>query len=155
VEQFYALLDDIPIEGVWGSGRVSVWAETLSSSGAEILMRYGAGNDWLTGQPAVMSRPSGKGRITYVGALLDKALMQRTAELLTHSAGLRTAFGPVPADVEVCRRTGPRGDIFVLINHGKETRVIQLPEAMREFLAGGPARTSVELPRYGVAVVGR
>jgi beta-galactosidase len=153
VEQYYALLDDVSVEGEWGHGKASVWAETLTANGAETVMRYGPENAWLAGAPAVLTRQAGQGRITYIGALLDRSLMQHAVEWMAQSASLRSAFGPIPDGVEVCRQTGPRGDVFVLINYAKENRVVNLPAAMRDLLGAGPARTSIELQRYGVAVL--
>ena len=73
VEQYYALVDPVPIEGKWGTGESPLWAELLSAKDAdvEVLMRYGKSNGWLDGQPAAITRKVGKGRITYIGAWLD------------------------------------------------------------------------------------
>ena len=154
VEQYYALVDDISIDGAWGRGKASAWAEALSANGAEVLMRYGAENGWLAGKPAVLTRQSGKGRITYIGALLDKTTTQRAMSWIAESVGVRRTLETV-TDVEVCRRTGRQAEVFILINHGKEALTVTLPTAMRDVLAGGPARNSVELGRYGVAVMSR
>jgi len=153
VEQFYALLEDVPVHGPWGEGKATIWAEALSTSGADVPLRYGAGNGWLEGQPAVLSRAVGKGRITYIGALLDRSLMRTVIERFTEQAGLHAAFGPVPESVEVCRRTGPHGDVFILINYGKQPAAVTLPGPMRDVLAGISVHGSVTLPRYGVAVL--
>jgi beta-galactosidase len=149
VEQYYALLDDVSLQGAWGSGKATIWAEALSASGAEVLMRYGPENGWLDGQPAVLTRAAGKGRIAYLGALLDGTLMRSAMESMTKSAGLRPAFGPLPEDVEVCRRAGASGEVFVLINHGNQTRTIGLPRPMRDLLSAGQVRSSVTLPTAG------
>jgi len=106
-----------------------------------------------TGQPAVVPRAAGKGRITYLGALLDGALMRSAMESMTKSAGLRPAFGPAPEDVEVCRRAGASGEVFVLINHGDQTRTVALPRPMRDLLSSGQVRSSATLPRQAVAVL--
>src|SRR5262249_2572081 len=75
VEQFYALERDAPVNGSLGTGNATIWAEQLKSSApdAEALLRYGASNGWLDGQPAILTHAYGKGRITYVGAVLDPA----------------------------------------------------------------------------------
>jgi beta-galactosidase len=155
VDQYYALLDDVSVGGSWGSGKAQIWAEALSANGAEVLMRYGPENGWLSGQPAVLTRKIGSGRITYIGALLDRPLMRRALEWIAGTAGLRAAFGAVPDDVEVCRRSGPRGDVFVVLNFGRQARTVNLPHPMRDVLTGGPAVSSVQLDRYGVAVLSR
>ncbi len=40
VEQYYALVDPVPIEGKWGAGQSKLWAELLSTNDkdAEVLM---------------------------------------------------------------------------------------------------------------------
>jgi beta-galactosidase len=153
VEQFYALLEDVPVQGRWGAGKATIWGEALSADGAEVLMRYGAGNDWLDGQPAVLSRAVGKGRITYIGALLDRTVMRTAIEKMTEAAGLHPALGAVPETVEVCRRTGAGGDVFILINHARQPATVTLPRPMRNVLADSPAGAVVTLPRYGVAIL--
>jgi beta-galactosidase len=122
VEQYYALLEDVAVEARWGAGKATVWAEALSARGADVLMRYGTSNGWLEGRAAVLSRSDGKGRMTYIGALPDRALIRAAVEAWARSAGLSLAFGPVPDDVEVCRRSGSGGDVFILINYGKQPR---------------------------------
>jgi beta-galactosidase len=153
VEQYYALLDDVSIHGAWGTGKATIWAEALSANGADVLMRYGPENAWLDGQPAVLTRSSGKGRVTYLGAVLDRALMRSAIEPFAKAAGLQPAFGPVPDDVEVCRRAGAAGEVFVLINHGQHTQSVGLPRPMRDLLSAAQLRSSVSLPPHSVAVL--
>ena len=73
VEQYYALIDPVPVEGQWGTGESPFWAELLSAKDkdTEVLLRYGKSNGWLDGQPAAITSKVGKGRITYIGAWLD------------------------------------------------------------------------------------
>ncbi len=153
VEQYYALEKDFPVSGAWGNGQASVWAEQLKSQGPgdEVLLRYGKSNGWLDEQPAVITRAYGKGRITYVGAVLDDKLMAAAAEWMTQKSGVRPVFGPVPDGVEVSRRVGPGKQVFVLINYASEARRVALPHSMKLVLDGREA-DAVELPPYGVAV---
>lgn len=141
----------MPVSGAWGAGKASIWAEMLSANAkdAEVLLRDGPANGSLDDQPTVLSRPLGKGRITYFGALLDPALMQAAVQWMAESAGLRPVFGPVPDDVEVCRR----GKVFILLNHTRQPRTVALPHPSRDLLAGTELRDSVTLPVHGVAVI--
>jgi len=154
VEQFYALLGDVPVAGAWGDGRATLWAEYLApkAADAEVLMRYGAGNGWLDGQPAVITRRVGRGTITYIGAVLDPGLMGAAARAITGAAGVKAGALPVPAGVEVCRRTGSGREVFVIINLARQPVRIALPRPMRDVLNGGETG-GFELARYGVAVV--
>ncbi|MBZ5663446.1 MAG: beta-galactosidase [Acidobacteriia bacterium] len=153
VEQYYALEKDFPVSGAWGNGEASIWAEQLKTQapGGEVLLQYGKSNGWLDNQPAVITRAYGKGRITYIGAILDDKLMAAAAEWMTHKSGVTPVFGPVPEGVEVSRRVGPGKQVFVLINYSQDTRRVNLPHAMNLVL-GGKQGDAVDLPPYGVAV---
>ena len=153
VEQYYALEKDFPVSGAWGDGQASIWAEQLRSQapGEEVLLKYGKSNGWLDEQPAVITRTCGKGRITYIGAVLDDKLMASAAEWMTQKSGVMPVFGPVPEGVEVSRRVGPGKQVFILINFAQENRRVTLPRAMK-LLLDGKRTDSVDLPPYGVAI---
>jgi beta-galactosidase len=154
VEQYYALEKNVPVSGAWGSGEATVWAEQLKATGpdVEVLLRYGASNGWLDGQPAVLTRAYGKGHITYVGAILEDKLMAGAAEWMTKQSNVTAAFGPVPDGIEVNRRTGDGRQVFVLLNFAPQTQKITLPRPMKSALDGVQA-TEIELSTYGVAVL--
>ncbi|KAB7646591.1 cellulase family glycosylhydrolase [Polymorphobacter fuscus] len=149
VEQFHAL--DEAIEA--GDGKAVVWAEQLSPAApdTDVLLRYGKANGWLDGKPAVISRRAGKGRITYVGALVDDAVMKRLIDTALRDAGVTRAFA-VPADVELMTREGGGRTITILVNHGREARDVALPGSMTDVLGGGKVR-KLTLPAEGVAVL--
>ncbi|MGB8917097.1 MAG: beta-galactosidase, partial [Candidatus Sulfotelmatobacter sp.] len=153
VEQYYALEKDVPLSGAWGMGEASIWAEQLATkaSGGEVLLKYGKSNGWLDDQPAVVTRAYGKGRITYIGAVLDDKLMAAAAGWMTQKSGVTAVFGPLPDGVEVSRRVGPGKQVFVMINYTQETRRVNLPRSMKLVL-GDRQGDAVELPPYGVAV---
>lgn len=155
VEQYYALEKDFPVSGTWGSGQASVWAEQLKTSAtdAQVLLRYGKSNGWLDDQPAAITRPYGKGRITYIGAVLDEKLTNAATDWMIQQSGVKLVFGTVPDGVEVSRRRGDNNkDVFVVINFAAETRRISLPHTMK-LLLQGKQTDSVELPQYGVEVL--
>ena len=151
VEQYYALDEEIAV----GSGKASIWAEALSTSApdTEVLLRYGQANGWLDGKPAVISRKVGKGRITYVGALVDDAVMKGLIDGALNDAGVARDFA-VPEDVELMTREGEGREIVILVNHGREPREVTLPAAMTDVL-GGDRVAKVTLAAEGVAVLSR
>jgi beta-galactosidase len=154
VEQYYALLDPVPVEGTFGAATGKSWAEALSARepDTEILARYGKSNGWLDGKPAAISRKVEKGRITYIGAWLDDAAMAKAAKWMADASGVKPALGAVPDGVEVYPRYGQRGTVYILVNLSKAEQVVSLPSAMNDVLAGG-STSSVTLPVYGVAVL--
>jgi beta-galactosidase len=155
VAQFYALGREIPVDGEAGRGHASIWAEQLQaqSPGTEVPLRYGQANGWLDGQPAVLTRRVGKGRITYVGAWLDAGLFDRLAANWLRDAGVRAPLPGVPEDVEVCMRGDDAHQVAILINHGAQAQSIRLPARMWPVLGGGAASDTAALPPYGVAVL--
>jgi beta-galactosidase len=167
VEQYYALDAPVPVSGSIGAGTASLWAEQLSTRDHDdrahdndVPLRYGKSDGWLDGQPAMIERPVGSGRIAYLGAVLDAKLMRRVIASTTDEAQVEPEFGVVPAGVEVCRRVDEKHAVFVLINHnlseeGGTAAHVKLPAPMKDLLHDGRAVTSVDLAPQGVAVVER
>jgi beta-galactosidase len=155
VEQFYALEAPVPVSGTLGAGTAQVWAEQLSTraDAAEVLLRYGKANGWLDGQPAMISHRVGNGRMTYLGAVLDPALMRSVLQWLSDDAGVKPEFGPFPQGVELCRRVAKDRAVYVFINHGAEQQEIALPGVLRDVLHDGLSIAKVVLESQGVAVL--
>jgi beta-galactosidase len=154
VEQYYALEKTISASGTLGQGEISVWAERLKTTAPDVeaLLRYGRSNGWLDDQPAVVTRKTGRGRITYIGGVLDAKLMQATAEWMTKSAEITPAFGPVPDGIEVSRRVGPNQTVYVLINFLPEKQTFTLPRTMRSLMDQKNV-TRLDLTQYEVAIL--
>lgn len=154
VEQYYALEKDFPVSGGWGNGNATIWADQLKSLApdSEVLLKFGKSNGWLDDQPAAITRPFGKGRITYIGAILDDKLTAAAAEWMVQKSGVTPVFGPVPEGVEVSRRIGGGKQVFILINYAQESRAVKLPYSMKALLTNRQA-DKVELPPYGVEIL--
>lgn len=155
VEQFFALDEAVGVSGATGEGMAHTWAEHLepSETDTRVLLHYGADAPWLAGKPAVVARDFGRGRIAYVGAVLDHDVLMRVLRSFVSDIG--PAFGPVPTNVDVMRRQGEGRDVFVLINHGREPQRVALPGPMRDLLNGGSRQDEFELESQGVALLER
>jgi beta-galactosidase len=155
VEQYYALDAAVPVSGTLGSGTASLWAEQLSANApaVDVLFRYGKSNGWLDDQPAMITRRVGKGRITYLGAVLDPDLMRKVVAWATSDAQVKAEFPAVLAGVEVCRRAAADHTVFVLINHGPIAAHVTLPTAMNDVFQANRRVESVDLVPQGVAVL--
>jgi beta-galactosidase len=154
VEQYYALEKSVSVTGQWGRGEATIWAEQLTNSSpdAEVLLRYEKSNGWLDGQPAAISRKYGKGRITYIGAILDNDLMGIAAKWMIDKSAVTAVFGPVPDGVEVCRRVRDGQQIFILINQGQVEKHVTFPRSMK-LLLDDKTESAVDLQPYGVAIL--
>jgi beta-galactosidase len=154
VVDFYALEKKVPVAGSIGNGEATIWAEMMEATvpDTQVLMRFGKSNGWLDGQPAVISRRIGAGRITYVGGQFDENAMTALAKWMVETSGVRPIIPDVPRGVEVCRRVAGDKQVLIIINHTTEPQPLTLPSAMRELLKGAAAGTSVTLAPSDVAV---
>ena len=157
VDQYYAL--DAPVS-MDGGGKADLWGELLSTSApdAEVVLRYGAGNEWLEGKPAMIKREVGKGSIAYLGTLPDEQLMIELMTKAAQSAGAISApvFAQMPASVEVCVRSGANGRVLVLINHSNSPADIPMGARYKLLVpaASHSADTGrITLPAQGIAVL--
>ncbi len=162
VEQYYALIDDVPLAGAWGTGQGTIWAEDLSTQAAdaEVKLRYGAGNGWLAGHPAAIERKLGRGSLSYLGTIADLGVMRHLVGALADEAGVARPFIIAPANVEVCRRAGTDHEVWILINHGTVAASVELPVPMTDALNGSsansaPAVRRVQLPAHEISVLTR
>lgn len=154
VEDYYALLEPVPVAGDFFAGESRQWAERLKVLDPEtrVLARYGEANGWLDGQAAVTAHAHGDGRVYLVGVYLDAAAQQALIDHILDGAGLHPLA--TPPGVELRRRVTPAGqDVHILINHTREPRVVPLPWAARDVLSGAQVRGEIELGAYGVACV--
>jgi beta-galactosidase len=157
-EEYYSLPGAIPVAGTsWPdlAGAASIWAEWLEqdAADAEVVMRYGRGHGWLEHKAALITRRTGKGRISYLGAWLDRAGMAGVAEWACRAAGVDLPWGRLPEGVEVSCRTGPNRRVHVVCNHGQAAREVPLPFRGRCALTGRPIEGRLALPAGGVAVL--
>ncbi len=159
VQEFYALDAPITTTSAAGAaeGKGAVWAEMLVSQqqATTVVAKYttspgSAG--WLDGQPAILTRRVGKGRVTYVGFWPDASTLEALTTGWLKDAGVAALLPGVPADVEVCVREGSGRRVFILINHGASTQHVALPAAMTNLLEGA-STSSLELAPHGVAVL--
>ena len=158
VEQYYAIENSVPLEGKLGAGEATIWAEHLSTSApnTEVLLHYGKADGWLDGEAAAITRPVGKGRITYVGALLDAGLQQKLTAWVLQKADIQPEFGPLPADVEMCHRVGQGKDVYILIRHaakGAAAETVTTSHPMQNLLGTEQAKTRFEMAPEDVLVL--
>ncbi len=155
VVEFYALEKPVPVSGDVATGEAKTWAEMLETTNpaTEVLLRFDKSNGWLDGQPAVISRRVGAGRITYVGGQFDENVMRGLAQWMVQTSGVTPVLPDVPDGVEVCRRVARGREVLVVINHTTAPQTIALPRPMREVLQGTAPLTSVTLAPSDVSVL--
>jgi beta-galactosidase len=160
VEEFYALDQPVtttPVVDGGAEGKGAVWAELLQpmNDATAVIAKYNASPGsagWLDGQPAILTRQVGKGRITYVGFWPDAATLAAMTAGWVKDADVAPLLPNTPEGVEICERAGDGRRVLVVINHSTESKHVALPAAMTDLLKGGSV-SSVELEKYGVAVL--
>lgn len=154
VEEYYALGKPVPVQGDFGEGQASLWAEWLEvdNSDVEILARYGKSNGWLDGQAAVTSRQVETGRASFIGAWLDAALLKKMVTWLLEGSNIAPLIVP-PVGVEVCVREKENQRMIVLINHTQQTQSVDLRESYLDVFSNEVHGKTLELPPGDVAVL--
>jgi beta-galactosidase len=158
VEEYYALLDPVPVQGNWFTGTSRQWAERLrviDQAETQVVARYGPSNGWLDGQVAVTLHPYGSGFVYLVGAYLDDAAQQALLDHIATLAGIRPALG-TPSGVEAHKRMNAQGrEIWIVINHERMEKQVPLAWPAQEHLGGHAVNGNLSLGPYGVAVLTR
>ena len=158
IDQTFVLPEPLTLTGELGPAEAKIWAEhiAIDQPGVTTLLRYPASADWLNNAPAVVTRTIGKGRITYLGAWLDPAGLQRTMAWAAAMAGTRPMLADVPEGIEVTVRdkvgrdkTGIR--LIVAINWSQSPKTLTLPIARVDLLTGTKA-THFTLEPFAVVI---
>lgn len=155
VEEYYALGEPVDLDGELGPGWATIWAEPLAvtADDAEVLLSFGAGNNWLTHKPAMVTRPCDGGRITYLGAYPDDDSADRVIDWALETSGVPPPAVTAPTGVEICRLVGDDGEAYVINNCTDDTQDIRLPGPMKDMLTGAKCEGTLQLDRRGVAVL--
>jgi beta-galactosidase len=155
VEEYYALLNPIPVKGNLFQGTSKIWAERLKILDPNLTIpvaRYGAANGWLDDQVAITVHPYGKGMVYYVGAYLDEVSQQKLMDQILSTAGIQSV--QTPSGVEVRTRINSKGtEIFFVINHSRSEQMISLPWPAHDHLNRQEVKEKIKLPPYGIMIL--
>lgn len=137
-----------------GGATAKTWAERIAIDAADVTapLRYADPGGWLDTMPGVVTRPVGKGRVTYIGAWLDPPALAAVIAQAAGDAGVAPLLPNLPDGVEATAREGPGGRTLVLINWATAPRQVALPVPMQDRLGSGRV-TSLTLAPFGVAVL--
>lgn len=169
VDEFYALDAPVPLtvtEPAVASARgkdapgtkgpeTDIWGEliTVDAPDATPLLRYGKANGWLDGTVAAVTRPVGKGRLTYVGAWPDDRTLGALAGWALQVGGVAPSAATAPEGVELATRSGGGKELLFAISHLDTPAAVELPAAAPDLLAGGPPARTHKLAPRGVALL--
>jgi len=102
---------------------------------------------------AVTHNTYGKGKSWYVGTVVkEDAFYDGLIRCLLDDAGIEPMVHP-PVGVEVSIRQGQAGTLLFLLNHTDEPKTVAVPQGKVELLSGQRTDASIEIDRFGVAVL--
>ena len=156
IEEYEALADDqkhplIAMGDMQGRYTAVQYVDWVTPISAEILAVY---DQWhLEGFAGVTRNRFGKGTGYYVGTVVsDPAFYDALIADVLKNAMITPLLTP-PSGVEVSVRAGAGKRLLFLINHTEDPKQVAVPPGKEELLAGALTGDSIELARYGVAVI--
>ncbi len=160
VEDYYALLEPVPVTGKWLNGQSGLWTERLAAikKSVAVIARYGKSNGWLDDQIAISVNVHERGLVYYVGAYLDAAAQEMLLARMLKTAKVTTISAP--KGIEVARRTTTAGEpVYIVINHTAAEQTVRMPWPVFNHLSKVPGAAAplnaaeFTLSAYGVAIV--
>ncbi len=128
------------------------YADWVTPHGAKAMAGY-AGQWHMKPFAAVTRNTYGKGKGWYVGMVAkEDSFYDRLIHQLLEDAGIKPVLNP-PLGVEASIRQGQGRRLLFLINHADESQTVAVPPGKVELLGGGKTDESINLDRFGVAVL--
>jgi len=156
VEDFYALLEPVPVLGEWFKGESNLWAERLTLTGKKdvrVLARYGKSNGWLDDQIAISVNTFGKGLVYYAGAYLDETAQQIFLRQVLESAKVRTVVTAPGIEIQARSRPTRNEMLYIVINHTATEQTVTMPWTSFDHLRGGRLAEEFKLVAYAVVIL--
>lgn len=125
------------------------WADVIRPNTAETLAVFE--QDYYAGSPAVTRHSFGQGAAFYLGTRLRPDGMDWLYDQVCQTAGIQAT--PLPAGVEVVRRTTGATTWQFVLNHSSETVTLPLEQRGVDLLTGNRLSHSLNLEARGVAIV--
>ncbi|HEV2073721.1 MAG TPA: DUF4350 domain-containing protein, partial [Thermomicrobiales bacterium] len=158
VEDYYALIDTVPVSGALFTGTSSIWAERLrvrDEVDTEIIARFGPSNGWLDHQPAITAHAWGSGKVYVIGAWLDDDSQHALLARIVKEAGVEPVM-QTSSGVEARKRVDGQGkEVYIVVNHERTEQILGLPWPAHNHLTDREEVEDMLLAPYGVAVLTR
>ncbi len=141
----------VSTSGDWqGTYKARSWADILEPHGAKVLFRYQL--DYYGGQPAVTLAEYGKGKVVYVGTLLEPSfyldLARQARDWVTLEPGPR-----VPEGVDFTLRERDHTPFRFLLNFNSSSRTVELPGTFRDMLSGKVFDKRITIPAFDLVIL--
>ncbi len=128
-----------------------IMADEIYPTSAKVLARFDSG--WRKGLPAITENPVGKGRVIYVGTVLeDEALDVLLAYLcqLARIAGIMQT----PEGVTAYERCGDQKRLLFLLNYTETPKIVAFAESWQDAFSGEITQ-KIEIPPVDLRILQR
>jgi beta-galactosidase len=133
-----------------GEYKAKVWAEVLEPEGAQTLFQYQ--QDYYASRAAVTVSDYGRGKVIYVGTLLEPRFYSELARRACEWA--KVGLGPeIPPGVDFAVRQGKQHTFSFVLNFSPSPKFITLPGKYRDLLSGKMFDRQVEVPSLELRVL--
>jgi beta-galactosidase len=133
-----------------GEYQAKGWADILELDGATPLFRYQ--KDYYAGRPAVTIANYGKGKVIYVGTLLEPGFY---VELARHACGWgKIDLGPeIPPGMDYALRQNDKGSFRFLLNFSDSPKIVKLAGQHRDLISATLFQDEVTVPPLDLRVL--
>jgi beta-galactosidase len=126
------------------------WADILDPDGAQTLFRYQ--KDYYSGRAAVTLADYGKGKVIYVGTLLEPRFYSDLARRACEWA--KVSPGPeIPEGMDFALRQGKQHSFRFLLNFSESLKSVALPGKYRDILSGKTFNGQITVPSLDLVVL--
>ena len=128
----------------------SVWVDVAHTTTAKTLAKFT--EDFYADCPAITANDFGQGKAYYIATRPDKKFMHDFLAKALKDQKIKTS--KMPKDIEVVHRSKGEQTFSFYLNHNTNEVEIDLPKGMfTDLLSGNECKGTLNLPKYGVAVL--
>jgi len=133
-----------------GEYKAKVWAEVLEPEGAQTLFQYQ--QDHYAGRPAVTVSDYGRGKVIYVGTLLEPRFYSELARRACEWA--KVGLGPeIPPGVDFAVRQGKQHTYSFVLNFSASPKSVTIPGKYRDLLSDKTFNGQIIVPSLDLCVL--
>jgi len=114
-----------------------IMGDEIQPTSARVLCRFAAG--WRKGMPAITENDFGKGKVIYVGTVLQGEAIDALAGYLCGLAGIKGIM-KTPQGVSAYERQGPDHRLLFVLNYTDTRQTVTLPHTWKDAFSGQECR---------------
>jgi len=139
--------------GFTGNFTAVKYTDWIIPKSAQVLAGYS--NPWhMVNFAALTKNNYGHGQAWYVGTVVkEDGFYDQLIQQIIGAAGLELIIKSLPIGVETSLRQGSQNSLLFVINHTEQNQTVLIPAGKLELLSGKKMKDTIELERYGIAII--